>query len=169
MQPAPAAPAGPTRTVRRVTLVASMSAHSSRNADSFGVVIVLGFLGGGWSLILGAVNAEYADNLGQVAARAWPFVLTTLLLWAMAAVAELAAYLVESRQTLPFAKVLARSVAVAVVGLVSLAIAVGVVRLAGMSGGFIGLAAVLAGWVRVSAGPVRRLLRPSATTAQPVR
>jgi hypothetical protein len=146
-----------------------MPAHSSRNADSFGVVIVLGFLGGCWALILGAVTAEFADDVGQVAARAWPFVLTTLVLWAMAAAAELAAYLIESRQTLPFTNVLARSVAVAVVGLVSLAIAVGIVKLVGMSGGFIGLAAVLAGWVRVSAGPVRRLLRPSAATLPPAR
>jgi hypothetical protein len=145
-----------------------MSAHSSRNADSFGVVIVLGLLGGGWSLVLGSVSAGYADNVGQAAAQAWPFVLTTLLLWAMAAAGELAGYLVESRQTLPFTKLLARSVAVSVVGLVSLAIAVGVVKLVGTSGGFLGLTAVLAGWVSVSSRPVRRLLRPSAATP-PVR
>jgi hypothetical protein len=146
-----------------------MSAHSSRNADSFGVVIVLGFLGGCWSLVLAAVNAGFADDVGQAAARAWPFVLTTLVLWAIAAASELAAYLVESRQTLPFTKLLARSVAVAVVGLVSLAIAVGVVELVGVSDGFLGLTAVLAGWVRVSAGPLRRLLRPSAATPRPAR
>jgi hypothetical protein len=56
-----------------------------------------------------------------------------------------------------------------VVGLASLAIAVGVVKLVGMSGGIIGLVAVLGGWVRVSAGPVRRLLRPGAATPRPVR
>jgi hypothetical protein len=146
-----------------------MSAHSSRNADSFGVVIVLGFLGGCWSLILGAVNAEFADGVGQAAALAWPFVLTTLVLWAIAATAELAAYLIESRQTLPVTTLLARSVAVAVVWLASLAIAVGLVKLVGMTDGFLGLATVLVGWVRISAGPVRRLLRPSAATPRPAR
>jgi hypothetical protein len=146
-----------------------MPAHSSRNADSFGVVIVLGVLGGCWSLVLGAANAEFADDIGRAAAIAWPFVLTTLVLWAMAAAAELAAYLIESRQTLPFTRVLARAVAVAVVGLVSLAIAVGVVKLVGTSDGLLGLTAVLAGWVRVSVGPVRRLLRPSAATPRPDR
>jgi hypothetical protein len=147
----------------------SMPAHTSRNADSFGVVIVLGFLGGCWSLILGAVAAEYAGDVGQVAARAWPFVLTTIVLWAMAAAGELAAWLIESHQTLPTTKVLARSVAVAGVGLASLAIAIGGVKLVGMGDGFLALAAVLAGWVRVSAGPVRRLLRPSAATPRPAR
>ncbi len=146
-----------------------MSAHSCRNADSFGVVIVLGFLGGCWSLVLGAVNAGFADDVGQAAVRAWPFVLTTLVLWAFAAAAELAAHLIESRQTLPFTKLLARSVAVAVVGLVSLALAVGLVKLVDMTDGFLGLATVLAGWVRISAGPLRRLLRPSAATPRPAR
>jgi hypothetical protein len=146
-----------------------MPAHSSRNSDSFGVVIVLGFLGGCWSLILGAVNAEFADDVGQAAALAWPFVLTTLVLWAIAAAAELAAHLIESRQTLPLTTLLARSVAVAVVWLASLAIAVGLVKLVGMTNGFLGLATVLVGWVRISAGPVRRLLRPSAATARPAR
>jgi hypothetical protein len=141
-----------------------MSAHSSRNTDSFGVVIVLGFLGGCWSLVLAAVTAGYADDVGQTAARAWPFVLTTTVLWAIAAAAELEAHLIESRQTLPVTNVLAHSVAAAVVGLVSLAIAIGVVKLAGIGDGLLGLTAVLAGWVRVSAGPLRRLLRPSAAT-----
>jgi hypothetical protein len=141
-----------------------MSAHSSRNADSFGVVIVLAFLGGCWSLVGGAVEAGFADDVGEAAGRAWPFVLTTLVLWAIAAAAELAAHLQENRETLPFTTVLARSVAVAVVGFVSLAIAVGVVKLVGMTDGLLGPAMVLAGWGRVSAGPVRRLLRPSAAT-----
>ena len=88
--------------------------------------------------------------------------LTTLVLWAIAAAAELAARLRESRETLPLTTLLARSVAVAVVGFVSLAIAVGAVELAGMTDGLVGLALVLAGWGRVSAGPVGRLLRPSA-------
>jgi hypothetical protein len=139
-----------------------MSAHSSRNADSFGVVIVLAFLGGCWSLVGGAIDAGFADGAGREAGRAWPFVLTTLVLWAIAAAAELAAHLRESRETLPLTTLLARSVAVAVVGFVSLAIAVGVVELAGMTNGLLGLTAVLAGWGRLSAGPVRRLLHPSA-------
>ena len=50
----------------------------------------------------------------------------------------------------------------AVVGFVSLAIAVGAVELAGMTDGLVGLALVLAGWGRVSAGPVGRLLGTSA-------
>jgi hypothetical protein len=144
-----------------------MPAHSSRNADSFGVVIVLAFLGGCWSLVGGAMDAGFADDIGRAAERAWPFVITTLVLWAVAAAAELAAHLNESRETLPLTALLARSLAVAVVGLVSLAIAVGVVRLVGMPNGFLGLAMVLAGWVRVSAGPVRRLLRPRAAPRRP--
>ena len=60
-----------------------MLAHSSRNTDSFGVVMVLGFLGGCWSLVCGAINAGFADNVGVAAGRAWPFVLTTLVLWAI--------------------------------------------------------------------------------------
>jgi hypothetical protein len=146
-----------------------MSAHSSRDADRFGVVIVLGFLGGCWSLVCGSVEAGFAADVGGAAERAWPFVLTTLVLWAMAAAAELAAHLRESREMLPLTSVLARSVAVAVVGLVSLAIAIGLVELVGMTNGFLGLVMVLAGWVRVSAGPVRRLLRPSDATPRPVR
>jgi hypothetical protein len=62
-----------------------------------------------------------------------------------------------------------RSVAVALVGLASLAVAVGGVKLLGMSDGFLGLVAVLAGWVRVSAGPVRKLLRPGAAVARATR
>jgi hypothetical protein len=38
-----------------------------------------------------------------------------------------------------------------------------------MTGGFLGLATVLAGWVSLSAGPIRRLLRPSAATPLPAR
>lgn len=139
-----------------------MPAHSSTTSDSFGVVIVLGFFGGCGSLVGGALDAGFADDVGQAAGRAWPCVLTTVGLWAIAAAAELAAHLRESRQTLPFTRLLARAVAVAFVGVVSLAIAVGVVDLVGMAGGFLGLAAVLAGWVNVSARPVRWLLRPSA-------
>jgi hypothetical protein len=146
-----------------------MSAHSCRNADSFGVVIVLGFLGGCWSLICGAVDTGYADGVGRAPWRAWPFVLTTLVLWAIAAAAELAAHLRESRETLPLTSLLARSVAVAVVGFVSLAIALGVVELVGVTDGFLGLVSVLAGWGSVSSGPVRRLLRPSAAAPRPVR
>jgi hypothetical protein len=153
----------------RVTLVRSMPAQSFRNADSFGVIIVLAFLGGCWSLVGGVVDAGVADDVGRAAGRAWPFVLTTLVLWAIAAAAELAAHLRESRETLPLTTLLARSVAVAVVWLVSLAIAVGIVKLVGMTNGFLGLATVLAGWVRVSAGPVRRLLRPSAAPPRPAR
>ena len=145
-----------------------MSAHSSRNADSFGVIIVLAFLGGCWSLVGGAVDARLADDVGQAAARAWPFLLTTLVLWAIAAAAELAAHLRENRETVPLTALLARSVAVAVVGFVSLAIAVGLVELVGITDGLLGLALVLAGWARVSAGPLRRLLRPSAAP-RPVR
>ena len=144
-----------------------MTAHSSRNADSFGVIIVLAFLGGCWSLVGGAVDAGYADDVGGATERAWPFVLTTLVLWAIAAAAELAAHLRESRETLPLTTLLARSVAVAVVVFVSLAIAVGVVELVGMTDGLLGPAMVLAGWVRVSAVPVRRLLRPSAAASRP--
>ena len=153
----------------RVTLVRSMPAHSSRDADSFGVVIVLAFLGGCWSLVVGAMDAGFADDVGRAVGRAWPSVLATLVLWAIAAAAELGAHLRESRETLPITALLARSVAVAVVGVVSLAIATGVVELVGMTDGFLGLATVLVGWVRVSAGPVGRLLRPSATTPRPPR
>jgi uncharacterized membrane protein YiaA len=143
-----------------------MSAHSSRNADSFGVVIVLAFLGGCWSLVGGAIDARLADDVGGAAERAWPFVLTTLVLWAIAAAAELAARLRENRETLPLTRLLARSVAVAVVGFVSLAIAVGAVELAGMTDGLLGVALVLAGWGRVSARPVGRLLRPTAAPSR---
>jgi hypothetical protein len=144
-----------------------MSAHSTRNADSFGVVIVLAFVGGCWSLVGGAADARLAADVGGAAGRAWPFVLTTLVLWAIAAAAELAARLRESRESLPLTRLLARSVAVAVVGFVSLAIAVGAVELAGITDGLLGLALVLAGWGRVSAGPVGRLLRPSPAPPRP--
>jgi hypothetical protein len=142
-----------------------MPTHSSRNADSFGVIIVLAFLGGCWSLVGGAVDAGFAHGVGEAVERAWPFVLTTLVLWAIAAAAELAAHLRENRETLPLPTLLARSVAVAVVAFVSLAIAVGAVELAGMTDGLLGLALVLAGWGRVSARPVRRLLHPSRAVA----
>jgi hypothetical protein len=144
-----------------------MPADSARNADSFGVVIVLGLLGGCWSLIIGALDAGFADNVAQAAERAWPSVLTTFVLWAIAAAGELGGYLHETRRTLPLTGLIARAMAVAVVGLGSLAIAVGLVELLGMSAGFLGLVTVLAGWVSVSAGPVRRLLRPSAARPRP--
>jgi hypothetical protein len=146
-----------------------MPAHSSSASDSFGVVIVLGFFGGCVSLLAGALNAGFADDIGQTAGRVWPSVLATVGLWAIAAAAELAAHLRENRQTLPLAALFARAVAVAVVGVVSLAIAVGLVDLVGMAGGFLGLAAVLAGWVNVSARPVRWLLRPSAAAPRRLR
>ncbi len=90
----------------------------------------------------------------------------TIGLWAIAAAAELAAHLQENRQRLPLAALLARAVAVAVVGVASLAIAVGLVDLVGMVGGFLAVAAVLAGWVRVSARPIRWLLRPTAAASR---
>jgi hypothetical protein len=139
-----------------------MPAHSSSASDSFGVVIVLGFFGGCVSLLAGALNAGFADDIAQAAGRVWPSVLATVGLWAIAAAAELAAHLRENRQTLPITALFARGVGVAVVAVVSLAIAVGLVNLVGMAGGFLGLVAVLAGWVNVSARPVRWLLRPSA-------
>jgi hypothetical protein len=139
-----------------------MSAHSTRSADSFGVVIVLAFLGGCWSLVGGFLDAGYAEDVGGAAERAWPFVLTTLVLWAIAAAAELAAHLQENRETLPLTGVLARSVAVAMVGFASLAIAVGAVELIGMTDGLLGLAMIVAGWGRISAVPLRRLLRPGS-------
>ena len=140
-----------------------MPAHSSSASDSFGVIIVLGFFGGCGSLIGGVLDAGFADDVGRAAGQAWPFVVATIGLWAIAAAAELAAHLQENRQRLPLAALLARAVAVAVVGVASLAIAVGLVDLVGMVGGFLAVAAVLAGWVRVSARPIRWLLRPTAT------
>jgi uncharacterized membrane protein len=139
-----------------------MPAHSSSASDSFGVIIVLGFFGGCGSLIGGTLDAGFADDVGRAAGHAWPSVVATIGLWAIAAAAELAAHLQENRRRIPLTALFARAVAVAVVGVASLAIAVGLVNLVGMVGGFLAVAAVLAGWVRISARPLRWLLRPTA-------
>ena len=139
----------------RVTLVRSMPAHSSRNADSFGVIIVLAFLGGcvvarRWRGRRGVRRRRRPGSGAGLAVRARR---RSVLLgiagqpsWrpVSARVARRCPSRCCSRAPSPSPSV----------WLVSLVIAVGVVNLVGMAGGFLGLATVLAGWVRVSAGPV---------------
>jgi hypothetical protein len=134
-----------------------MPVRPSRHADSFGVVIVLAFLGGCLAL-LGVVTG--ADGVGDTVARGWPYALTTLVLWAIAAAAELAAHLMVNRARLPVRLVLGRAVAAAAVGLLSLGAAFGVFEVAGVTSGFLGLVTVLATWAGISARPVGRLLHP---------
>jgi hypothetical protein len=139
-----------------------MPVQSSRHVDSIGVVIVLAFMGGCLALLGAVAEAGFADGVGDAAARLWPYVLTTLVLWAIAAAAELGAHLAVTRGTLSIWLLLGRAVAASAVALMALGAAVGVLQLAGVTDGFLGVVAVLAAWARLSAGPVGRLLHPTA-------
>jgi hypothetical protein len=135
-----------------------MPLQTSRHADSVGVVIVLAFLGGCLALLGAVVDAGFGDAV----ARSWSSVLAALVLWAIAAAAELGAHLAVSGQTLSIWRLLGRALAASAIGLAALGGAVGAVELAGVSDGFLGFVAVLAAWARVSARPVGRLLHPSS-------
>ena len=128
--------------------------------DSIGVVIVIAFLGGCLALVGAVADAGFADGVADAAARVWPYVLVALVLWAIAAAAELGAHLVVSRATLPIGLVMGRAVAAAAVALVTLGAAIGLLQIAGVSDGLLGFVAVLAAWARLSARPVGRLLHP---------
>jgi hypothetical protein len=132
----------------------------SHQTDSIGVVIVLAFLGGCLAVLGAVADAGFADGVGDAVARAWPYVLTALVLWAIAAAAELGAHLLVNRKTLPIRLVVGRAVAAAAVGLVALGAAMGALALAGVTDGFLGFVALLAAWGRISARPVGRLLHP---------
>jgi hypothetical protein len=138
-----------------------MPVQPSRHADSIGVVIVLAFIGGCLALLGAVADAGFADGVGDAVARAWPYVVAALVLWAIAAAAELGAHLLVSRETLPVWLLLGRAVAAAAVALVALGAALGVLELAGVTDGFLSVVAVLAAWARLSAGPVGRLLHPT--------
>ena len=128
--------------------------------DSIGVVIVIAFLGGCLALVGAVADAGFADGVADAAARVWPYVLAALVLWAIAAAAELGAHLVVSRATLPIWLVMGRAVAAAGVALAALGTAIGVLQIAGVSDGLLGFVGVLAAWARLSARPVGRLLHP---------
>ena len=132
----------------------------SHQTDSIGVVIVIAFLGGCLALVGAVADAGFADGVADAAARVWPYVLAALVLWAIAAAAELGAHLVVSRATLPIGLVMGRAVAAAAVALVTLGAAIGLLQIAGVSDGLLGFVAVLAAWARLSARPVGRLLHP---------
>jgi hypothetical protein len=138
-----------------------MSVQPSRHVNSIGVVIVLAFMGGCLALLGAVADAGFADGVGDAMARTWPYVLTALVLWAIAAAAELGAHLAVSRGTLSIWRVMGRAVAAAAVALVALGAAVGLLQVAGVTDGFLGVVAVLAGWARLSARPVGRLLHPT--------
>jgi hypothetical protein len=138
-----------------------MPVQPSRHVNSVGVVIVLAFMGGCLALLGAVADAGFADGVGDAVARTWPYVLTALVLWAIAAAAELGAHLAVSRGTLSIWLVLGRAVAAAAVALVALGAAVGLLQVAGVTDGFIGVVAVLAAWARLSARPVGRLLHPT--------
>jgi hypothetical protein len=137
-----------------------MPVQPSRHADSVGVVIVLAFVGGCFAVLGALADAAFADGVGDTVARTWPYVVTALVLWAIAAAAELGAHLAVCRLTLPIWPLLGRAVAAAAIGLAALGAAMGVADLAGLSDGFLGFLAVVATWARVSARPVGRLLHP---------
>ena len=122
--------------------------------DSIGVVIVIAFLGGCLALVGAVADAGFADGVVDAAAR------VALVLWAIAAAAELGAHLVVSRATLPIWLVMGRAVAAAAVALAALGAAIGLLQIAGVSDGLLGFVAVLAAWARLSARPVGRLLHP---------
>ena len=136
-----------------------MPVQSSRHVDSIGVVIVLAFMGGCLALLGAVADAGFAD--GAAVARTWPDVLTALVLWAIAAAAELGAHLAISRGTLSIWLLLGRALAASTVALVALGAAVGVLQVAGVTDGFLGVVAVFATWARLSARPVGRLLHPT--------
>ena len=100
-------------------------------------MIVHAFMGGGLALLGAVAETGFADGVGDAVARAWPYVLTALVLWAIAAAAS-------------------------AVALVALGAAVGVLQVAGVTDGFLGVVAVFATWARLSARPVGRLLHPTA-------
>jgi 5-enolpyruvylshikimate-3-phosphate synthase len=129
--------------------------------DSIGVVIVIAFLGGCLALVGAVADAGFADGVADAASRVWPYVLAALVLWAIAAAAELGAHLVVSRATLPIWLVIGRAVAAAAVALTALGAAMGLLHVAGVTDGFVGFIAVLAAWARLSARPVGRLLHPT--------
>jgi len=138
-----------------------MPVQSSRHVDSIGVVIVLAFMGGCLALLGAVAEAGFADGVGDAVARTWPYVLTALVLWAIAAAAELGAHLAVTRGTLSIWLVLGRAAAASAVALVALGAAVGVLQVAGVTDGFLGVVAVFATWARLSARPVGRLLHPT--------
>ena len=139
-----------------------MPVQSSRHADSIGVVIVLAFLGGCFAVLGAVADAAFADGPGDMVARIWPYIVTALVLWAVAAAAELGAHLAVSRQTLSIWPLLGRALAAAAIGLAALGAAVGASELAGAANGVLGVVAVLATWAGVSARPVGRLLHPTS-------
>jgi hypothetical protein len=139
-----------------------MPVQPSRHADSVGVVIVLAFLGGCFALVGAVADAAFADGVGDLVARTWPYVVAALVLWTIAAAAELGAHLAVSRETLSMWPLLGRAVAAAAIGLVALGAAVGASELAGVSNGFLSLVGVLAAWAWASARPVGRLLHPTS-------
>jgi hypothetical protein len=141
-----------------------MPVQPSRHADSVGVVIVLALMGGCFAVAGAVADAAFADGVGDAVARIWPYVVTALVLWAIAAAAELGAHLAISGGTLSMWHVLGRAVAAAAIGLVALGAAVGVSELVGLSDGVLGFLAIVATWARVSAGPVGRLLHPGPPT-----
>jgi hypothetical protein len=132
----------------------------SHQTDSIGVVIVIAFLGGCLALLGAVADAGFADGVADAAARVWPYVVAALVLWAIAAAAELGAHLVVSRASLPIWLVMGRALAAAAVALAALGAAMGMLHIAGVTDGFIGFVAVLAAWARLSARPVGRLLHP---------
>jgi hypothetical protein len=138
-----------------------MPVQSSRHVDSIGVVIVLAFMGGCLALLGAVAETGFADGVGDAVARTWPYVLTALVLWAIAAAAELGAHLAVTRGTLSIWLVLGRAAAASAVALVALGAAVGVLQVAGVTDGFLGVVAVFATWARLSARPVGRLLHPT--------
>ena len=138
-----------------------MPVQSSRHVNSIGVVIVLAFMGGCLALLGAVAEAGFADGVGDAVARTWPYVLTALVLWAIAAAAELGAHLAVTRGTLSIWLVLGRAAAASAVALVALGAAVGVLQVAGVTNGFLGVVAVFATWARLSARPVGRLLHPT--------
>ena len=138
-----------------------MPVQSSRHVDSIGVVIVLAFMGGCLALLGAVADAGFADGVGDAVARTWPYVLTALVLWAIAAAAELGAHLAVTRGTLSIWLLLGRALAASAVALVALGAAVGVLQVAGVTDGFLGVVAVFATWARLSARPVGRLLHPT--------
>ena len=138
-----------------------MPVQSSRHVDSIGVVIVLAFMGGCLALLGAVAETGFADGVGDAVARTWPYVLTALVLWAIAAAAELGAHLAVTRGTLSIWLVLGRAAAASAVALVALGAAVGVLQVAGVTHGFLGVVAVFATWARLSARPVGRLLHPT--------
>ena len=138
-----------------------MPVQSSRHVDSIGVVIVLAFMGGCLALLGAVAEAGFADGVGDAVGRTWPYVLTALVLWAIAAAAELGAHLAVTRGTLSIWLLLGRALAASAVALVALGAAVGVLQVAGVTHGFLGVVAVFATWARLSARPVGRLLHPT--------